>query len=125
MKNRIKRLRKELGLTQQKLADRLGVQRNTVAMYEMGRTVPSEAIILSLCREFNVSEGWLRDGAGEMFMEMDKEDLLMQWAGRVLGGESPSFKKNFVKVLMSLTEEEWGFLEQRAKEIAGYEGGEE
>lgn len=67
MKERIKKIRKELDLTQQKFADKLGVKRNTIAMYEMGRTFPSEQTIKSICREFNVNEEWLRNGTGEMF----------------------------------------------------------
>lgn len=118
MKDRIKKLRKELDLTQQKFADRLGVQRNTIAMYEMGKNVPSEAIILSICREFNVNEIWLRDGTGEMFMELDVEDQLMAWAGKVLGGQDSKFKRRFVTMLMSLSDSEWEFLEKKAKELA-------
>lgn len=121
MKDRIKKLRKELDLTQQKFADRLGVQRNTIAMYEMGKNVPSEAIILSICREFNVNEIWLRDGTGEMFMELDVEDQLMAWAGKVLGGQDSKFKKRFVTMLMSLSDSEWEFLEKKAKELAADE----
>lgn len=68
LKERIKKIRKELDLTQQKFSDKLGVKRNTIAMYEMGKTVPSEQTIKSICREFNVNEEWLRTGNGEMFM---------------------------------------------------------
>ena len=68
LKERIKKIRKELDLTQQKFSDKIGVKRNTIAMYEMGRTVPSEQTIKSICREFNVNEEWLRTGNGKMFM---------------------------------------------------------
>ena len=117
MKDRIKQLRKSLDMTQQVFADRLGVQRNTIAMYEMGRTSPSDAIIISMCREFNVNEDWLRNGTGEMFIEMDMEDQLMEWAGRVLSGRDPDFRKRFVKMLMSLTDDQWELLEQKALEL--------
>ncbi len=67
MKSRIKKIRKELDLTQQKFADKLGIKRNTIAMYEMGKTYPSKQTINSICREFNVNEEWLQNGTGEMF----------------------------------------------------------
>lgn len=121
MNERIKKLRKTLDLTQQEFADRLGIKRNTVATYESGRNEPIDAVISLICREFNVNEEWLRNGTGEMFVELDKEDLLMEWAGRVLGNRSSSFKKNFVKMLMSLTEDEWELLERKAKELVNYE----
>ena len=117
MKERIRKLRKHLDLTQQDFADRLSVKRGAIANYEIGRNEPTDAVISLICREFNVREEWLRDGTGEMFIEMDKEDMLMEWAGRVLGSESSTFKKKFVKMLMSLSEDEWEFLERKAKEL--------
>lgn len=60
--DRIKQIRKEAGLTQQAFADKLGCKQNTVATYEMGRSTPLAPIIKSICREFNISEAWLRNG---------------------------------------------------------------
>ena len=118
MNKRIKKLRNNLELTQQEFADRLHVKRGAIANYEVGRNEPTDAVISLICREFNVNEEWLRNGTGEMFVEMDKEDQLMEWAGRVLGSDSSSFKKRFVKMLMSLSEDEWEFLERKAKELS-------
>lgn len=67
LNEKIKEIRKKLDLTQQKFADRLGVKRNTIATYEMGKTVPSDQTVKSICREFNVNEEWLRNDNGEMF----------------------------------------------------------
>lgn len=67
MDNRIKKLRKALDLTQQSFADRLGIKQNTIAKYETGRGMPTRAVVSLICREFNVSEEWLRTGSGEMF----------------------------------------------------------
>jgi len=74
MDERMKALRKELGLTQQEFADRLKIKRNTIAKYETGRGEPIDAVIALICREFNVNELWLRTGEGEMFMELSEED---------------------------------------------------
>lgn len=121
MNERIRKLRKHLDLTQREFGERLGIKGTTIANYELGRNEPIDAVISLICREFNVNEEWLRTGTGEMFVEMDKEDLLFEWAGRVLGNRSGSFKKNFVKMLMSLTEDEWELLERKAKELVNYE----
>lgn len=67
LSKRLKRLRKSLDLTQQEFATKLGVQRNTIAMYEIGRTIPSNTVILFICSEFNINESWLRTGEGNMF----------------------------------------------------------
>jgi len=75
LKERIKKIRKELDLTQQKFADKLGIKRNTIAMYEMGKTIPSKQTITSICREFNVNEEWLLNGIGEMFKAAPSDAL--------------------------------------------------
>ncbi len=79
MKDRIKKIRKEFDLTQQELADRLGIKRNTIATYESGRNIPIDAVISLICREFNVREEWLRTGEGEMF-KPKPSDILDQLA---------------------------------------------
>ena len=65
--DRIKKIRKELDLTQQRFGERLGVKGNTIAQYELGRSNPVDSVISLMIREFNVSEDWLRYGKGEMF----------------------------------------------------------
>ena len=70
MKDRIKKLRKELDLTQQEFANRIGIKRNTVASYETGKSNLSDGAVSLICREFNVNEKWLRTGQGEMFLEI-------------------------------------------------------
>ena len=117
MNERIRKLRKHLDLTQQEFADRLSVKRGAIANYEIGRNEPTDSVVSLICREFNVNEEWIRNGTGEMFMEMDDEDYIMEWTGRVLGNRSNSFKKNVVKMLMSLTDEEWKLFERKAKEL--------
>lgn len=66
MNERIKKIRKHFNLTQQAFADRIGVKRNTIANYEVGRNTPVDSIISLICREFGISEKWLRYEQGEM-----------------------------------------------------------
>lgn len=66
LKDRIKQIRKEAGLTQEKFAERLGLRRQTIATYETGRSEPMDTIIFSICREFNINENWLRYGTEPM-----------------------------------------------------------
>ena len=84
MKDRIKKLRKELDLTQQAFADKIGMKQNTIAQYEMGRTTPSDAIIFSICREFDVNEEWLRTGEGEMFEQMTDQQKILKYTALLL-----------------------------------------
>lgn len=79
MKDRIKKIRKELDLTQQEFADRLGIKRNTISTYESGRNIPIDAVVSLICREFDIREEWLRTGEGEMF-KPKPSDILDQLA---------------------------------------------
>lgn len=117
MKDRIRQLRKELKLNQTDFGSKIGVKQTTVAGYESGAREPLDTVINSICREFNVNEEWLRNGTGSMFIEIDKENQLMQWAGNVLKDESDSFRRRFVNMLMSLSEDEWELIERKAKEL--------
>lgn len=80
MNERMKKLRKALDITQQEFADKIGIKRNSYANYETGRNVPIDAIIVSICREFNVNETWLRTGEGDMFVEIPEEDMFSRAA---------------------------------------------
>lgn len=81
MKERIKKIRRELGLTQQEFAERIGIKRNTIANYETGRNDPVDSVISLICREFDVREEWLRTGEGEMF-KPKSYDMLDQLADK-------------------------------------------
>lgn len=73
MNERVRKLRKELGLTLEKFGERLGVKKNTVSQWENGTNDISDHVFKSICREFDVNEEWLRDGTGEMFRVHDDE----------------------------------------------------
>ena len=118
MCDRIKILRKTLKLTQQAFAESLGVSRDTIANVEGGRIEIKDIFILSICREFNVNENWLRTGEGEMFIELSRDEQIAEFVGRTLSTESESFKKRFIAMLAKLDESDWETLEKIALELA-------
>ena len=77
--SRIKKIRKELDLTQTEFAARIGSVQNTVTGYENGRRNPSAPVIALICEKFDVREEWLRNGEGEMF-KPKPSDILDQLA---------------------------------------------
>lgn len=117
MCERIKILRKTLKLTQQAFAESLGVSRDTIANVEGGRIEIKDIFILSICREFNVNETWLRTGEGEMFIELSRDEQIAEFVGRTLSTESESFKKRFIAMLAKLDESDWETLEKIALEL--------
>ena len=61
---RIKKLRKEKDLTQQQFCNLIGFKQNSISLVESGKRNISDQAIKSICREFNISEAWLRTGEG-------------------------------------------------------------
>ena len=114
---RMKKVRKMLDLTQQGFADRIGSKRNTIATYEMGRTEPSAVVISLICKEFNVSETWLRTGEGEMFIPQTRDEEIAAFMGDILQ-DKPDFRQKFISVLARMTPEEWAILEKKVLELA-------
>ena len=115
MQNEIKTLRKELGLTQTEFGEKIGVKGNTITTYENGTRTPSDAVVLAICREFSVSEEWLRTGRGEMFIQKTESEELAAFFGDLLKDE-PDFRHRLISALSRLTLDEWKVLEKLAKE---------
>ena len=84
MNERIRLLRKELGLNQSDFGYKIGVKQGTVAGYESGARTPLDAVVSSICREFDVNEEWLRTGEGEMFEQMTEQQKLLKYTGMLL-----------------------------------------
>lgn len=71
---RIRFLRKEqLHLTQEALGEPLGLTRANIANIEAGRIAVTDRVIISICKEFNVNEEWLRNEEGDLFKKPSDE----------------------------------------------------
>ena len=116
LKDRIKAVRKTFNLTQTEFGERIGVKGNTITNYETGLRTPSDAVILSICREFHVDEKWLRTGEGEMQRPMSRNDELARFLGEAIKGPD-EFKRTLLTVMSRMTTEEWAMLERKAWEL--------
>ena len=116
MNNRIKQVRKTAGLKQAEFAERIGLKPNTVTSYETGLRIPSDAVILSICREFNVNEHWLRTGEGDMFVQKTRDEELASFFADVLN-DDVEFKRQFLSVLARLGEDEWELVADMARKL--------
>jgi transcriptional regulator with XRE-family HTH domain len=112
LKDRIKEIRKSVGLNQSDFGAKVGVKGNTIGNYEIGLRSPSDAVIFSICREFNVNENWLRTGEGEMFLKINEEEELYSFLGGLAKEENSSFKKRLISALSRLNESDWEMLEK-------------
>ena len=111
MGERIKELRKSLKMTQQEFADRLNIQRGSIASYETGRISPSNATISLICKELNVSEDWLRNGEGDMYIPITRDEEIASFIGSVQADVDDTFKKRFISAIAKLSTEEWKAIE--------------
>ena len=118
--DRIKEARKSLGLTQDKFGERLGVGRSAISNIEAGSRGVTDQIRLSVCREFNVNEDWLRTGEGSMFSEPDEDEEITKFLGDILS-DQPDFRRRLVSVLARMTTDEWALLEAKIRELAAEE----
>ena len=66
MHERIKKLRKDSGLTQAEFGERIGITFSSVSLLEKGKNNPSEQTIRAICSEFHINRDWLVDGIGDM-----------------------------------------------------------
>ena len=67
MNDRMKEIRKALGISQKEFGAKLGVTDAAICAIEAGRRGLTEQMVKSICREFNVNYDWLKEGTGEMF----------------------------------------------------------
>ena len=118
--SRIKELRNSLDLTQQKFADRLGIQRGIIGKYEVDVSAPSDAVISLICRVFNVREAWLRDGTGEMLEVKPRAEELGELVRKLLADRPESFRSRLITRLLRFEPDspEWQILENIYNSIA-------
>lgn len=103
LSERIAQTRKTNNLTQEAFGARIGgLSRNYIWMLEKGERVPSDRTIADICREFDVSEEWLRNGTGPMFVERTRDEELAEFFGHVLARDD--FKQWLLAALSRLDE---------------------
>ena len=112
---RVKEVRKSLDLTLEKFGERIGLKKNSLSQIENGRNSLTDQTASSICREFNVSEEWLHDGTGNMFVDLSKEIQIARFFGNMVGDDG--FKKRFISALSTMTVDEWAFIERKMREI--------
>lgn len=112
MKDRIKQVRKSKNLTQTAFGKIIGVKGNTVTNYETGLRTPTDAVIKSICREFDVNEEWIRTGNGEMFTPGTKDKQISAMLADVMKSGEDSFRHRLVSALARLDDDGWDNLEK-------------
>lgn len=84
---RLLELRRQRGMTQQELANQLGLTKYTISSYEMDKSAPSDELKVQLARIFDVSTDYLL-GLVNQTVSYQKLERAM-----ILPEASPEFRK--------------------------------
>lgn len=80
---RISALISELGIKRVQFANSINVDQSYISQLTAGKRTPSDRTISDICREFRVSEVWLRTGEGEMFLRQTEAEQLAEITTRM------------------------------------------
>ena len=111
---RIREVRKALGLTLEKFGERIGVTRGSMSNIENGNRNLTEQMTKSICREFSVDYMWLTTGDGEMFIDTD--DDFIERIDRIMAGEDEE-RKNLFKFMLELSDDDIAALDRLMKKV--------
>lgn len=114
---RVKAVRKELGMTLDAFGKRVGVTKTAISNIENGARCLTDQMLLSICREFGVNETWLRSGEGDMFLRLSRNDEIAAYVARVMKDENAYYQQKMLLFFSRLSPEMLRKLEEVAKDI--------
>ena len=116
MHERIKELRKYLGLTQAEFGEKIAMRQTGVAWLESGDRKITDRVITTICAVFGVDEIWLRTGDGEMFQTPTRDEQITDFVGKTLFGDGDNdFVKQLLSILAALDDNGWKTLKAAAE----------
>lgn len=109
---------KRSGLTKTKFAEQLHLSQPYISVICAGAKQPSDRTIADICREFNVSEAWLRDGVGDIEVKRTMNQELAMMVNELMTESDESYRKRFVAALLELPPEFWPELKRFLEKLA-------
>lgn len=76
MNERIKGIRKKMGLSQSDFAERIAISRSALAKIESGENRPSDRTQMLICDKFGINREWLQTGQGERLRHCATDELI-------------------------------------------------
>ncbi len=122
MNTRLKKIRKSLGLSQEKFGEKIGLKKNSLSQLENGVNAITDRIINDVCREFYINPEWLRYGTGEMHIQSN--DKLSMYVSEITDGDD-DFIKDLIEVYMELDQTSKNALKKIAQQMADKRNGRE
>lgn len=114
MNTRIKELRKRVGLSQSAFGAPIGASRDQINNVENGRATITDMMVLAICKEYGVSEIWLRTGAGDPFPPTSRKEEMTALFAELLNDRPEAFRSKLITALLRFDPSgpEWDVLER-------------
>lgn len=104
------------GLTKTAFAERVKVSQQHISRLAKDGT-PSDRTIVDICREFGVSEQWLRTGEGEMFVRLSREEEITKFLMTVIRDPDSEFQRQLLATMAKLDPAQWQLMEQMLDDL--------
>lgn len=114
--DRISLVIQQSGLNKTRFAERLHLSQQFISSICAGVKQPSDRTITDICREFGVSEAWLRTGEEPMFVARSQDEQIATYVAQTLNGGS-EFKKAVLTLLLSRSDEELAAIERAYRDL--------
>ena len=108
-------LRKALTLDQ--FGERIGLKKSALSLLENGKSNITDQTVKSICREFSVSEDWLRYGRGDPYVTLTREEALANMIAKAQMEPAGSVKNRIFSMMAKLDEDDWEAIARIAEKI--------
>lgn len=115
--SRISTVIKSSGLTKTAFSKKIGLSQPFVSQLASGDASPSDRTIVDICREFGVSEHWLRTGEGEMFVRLSREEEITKFAMSIVRNPDSEFQRQLLATMAKLEPAQWQLMEQMLDDL--------
>ena len=114
---RILKVVTESGLSKTAFAERINVSQQYISKL-CREGFPSDRTVYDICREFKVSENWLRTGDGEMFLHLSHDEEVAAFLGQIMRDDESSFRRRMISALTRLDPKDWQLVLAVAERLA-------
>ena len=104
--DRILALRESLGLSRKAFGEQIGASDSVIKNIEYKVTEPKPLLIQQICKVYNVDPFWLETGEGEMFLEKDDLESLLDFAKAMHTDKNLSWLRVLCEYIAGLSPEE-------------------
>lgn len=117
---RIRIVRKDQDLTMEEFGKRLGVAKNTISQIESGKNAVTNQMRVSICKEFNVNETWLRTGdeSGGKYLQKTVEDEITDLFTEIMNAPADDDLRRLARAFARLTPQQRRDAAALAKSLA-------